>query len=64
MDKKYSIYPGKFPCHTCKEEVLSMRVWLETTDVTWMCSKKHISKVRLVPDKKYYEKIGKKRDEV
>jgi hypothetical protein len=59
LDKKFSVYPGKFPCHTCKEEVGTIRVWLETTDVTWMCTKKHISKVRLVPDKKHYEKKNK-----
>jgi hypothetical protein len=53
LDKKYSIYPGKFPCHTCKEEVKTIRVWPDTTEVTWMCSKKHISKITLVKQTSY-----------
>jgi hypothetical protein len=42
MSKEFTIYPGKFPCKTCQEEVLSLRYWKETGDATWMCSKKHI----------------------
>jgi hypothetical protein len=42
---KYSLVNGKFSCHTCKEEVLSLRLYEETGDITWMCSKKHLSKV-------------------
>ena len=53
LDKEYSIYPGKFPCHTCKEEVLTMRLWIKTTDCTWMCTSKHISKITLVKQTSY-----------
>jgi hypothetical protein len=52
LQNKYSIYPGKWPCKTCQEEVLLLRLWIETGDATWMCSKKHISRVSLVPKKK------------
>ena len=48
----FKIFPGKFPCKKCNEEVLSLRLWPETGDVTWMCSSKHISKMNLVPQKK------------
>jgi hypothetical protein len=56
LDKKFSTYPGKFPCKTCQEEVMLLRYWIESGEATWMCSKKHISKVGLFPQKK------KKRD--
>jgi hypothetical protein len=52
LQNKYSIYPGKWPCKTCQEEVSSLRLWIETGDATWMCNKKHISRVSLVPKKK------------
>jgi hypothetical protein len=32
--------------------VTSLRYWIEAGDATWMCSKKHISKVGLIPQKK------------
>lgn len=55
---KYTVYNGKFPCHTCKEMVNSLRMYVETKEVTWMCSKKHISSVLLVSkkNKKDYER--------
>lgn len=53
MDSKYSVYPGKFQCHTCKEEVKTMRLWKETVEVTWMCTKKHLSKVALIKQTSY-----------
>mgnify|MGYP003350276988 FL=1 len=56
MSEKFKIFEGKFPCHTCKEEVLSLRLWLETADLTWMCSQKHMSKVKLLKTKKDYER--------
>ena len=43
----YTIYSGKFPCRTCGEEVLTCRVYPETGQSTWLCSKKHISKSQL-----------------
>ena len=49
---KYSIYTGKFPCHTCKEEVTSLRFYSDTKNATWMCSLKHLSSVSLTPTKK------------
>lgn len=44
---KYTVYSGKFPCHTCKVEVTSLRLYSETHEVTWMCPEKHISTVKL-----------------
>jgi hypothetical protein len=55
-DSRFSTYPGKFPCHTCKEEVLSIRLWKESLELTWMCSKKHLSKASIVKTKKDYER--------
>jgi hypothetical protein len=48
----FKIFDGKFLCKKCHEEVLSLRLWLESGDATWMCSNKHISKVNLIPQKK------------
>jgi hypothetical protein len=55
-DNKFSVYSGKFPCHTCKEEVTSLRLWRDTRELTWMCSKKHLSKVAIIRTKKDYER--------
>ena len=55
-EKNFTVYPGKFPCKKCHEEVLSLRLWTASGDATWMCSSKHMSKVSLIPQKK------KKRD--
>jgi len=51
-EKDFKVFPGKFPCKKCGEEVLSLRLWLDSGDATWMCSKKHVSKVGLIPVKK------------
>lgn len=51
-DKPFAIYSGKFICQRCEELVTSVRVWKDTGDATWQCSKKHISKVGLIPQKK------------
>jgi hypothetical protein len=40
MPKDFSIYSGKWPCKTCHEVVLTLRLWPESGDVTWMCSNK------------------------
>ena len=55
---KYSIYHGTFPCHTCKMEVKTLRLYPETKEMTWMCSEKHISTVSLntKKTKKDYER--------
>lgn len=42
---KYSVYAGEFLCHTCKENVKSMRLYPETYEVSWMCSQKHLTRV-------------------
>lgn len=48
MYKDFSEYRGKFFCHTCKEAVLIARFYRDTTkDLTWLCSRKHLSKVSL-----------------
>lgn len=52
MPKDFSIYSGKWPCKTCHEVVLTLRLWPESGDATWMCSNKHLSKVNLIPTKK------------
>jgi hypothetical protein len=43
----YTIYYGQFPCRTCGEEVKSIRVYPNTGQSTWMCSKKHLSRSQL-----------------
>jgi len=53
-DSRFSVYPGKFPCHICKEEVASLRLWKESLELTWMCSKKHLSKAGIKKTKKDY----------
>jgi hypothetical protein len=56
MPENFSTYRGKFYCQKCNDEVVVCRLWTETRDLTWMCSKKHISKVSLIPkSKKDYE---------
>lgn len=59
---RYTVYAGKFPCHTCKEEVKSLRSYPEEKLLTWMCSQKHMSTVSLnvKKTKKDYER--EKRD--
>jgi hypothetical protein len=52
MARDFSVYSGKWPCKTCHEEVLTLRLWIESGDATWMCSNKHLSKVNLMPIKK------------
>lgn len=60
MSEKFKIFPGKFPCKSCNEEVTSLRLWAESADLTWMCSNKHLSKVPLIMTRKDFErKIGK-----
>lgn len=48
---KYNIIQGKFPCHTCKEEVTSLRQYQGMT-LTWVCSKQHLTEVSLRAKKK------------
>lgn len=55
---KYDVYQGQFPCHTCKEVVATLRFYPELKDLTWLCSKGHLSKVNLntKKSKKDYER--------
>lgn len=48
----FSVYYGKFVCHTCKAEVKSLRLYAETKEATWMCKDKHLSKVSFGKKKK------------
>jgi len=48
----YTVYPGKWPCHTCKEVVLTLRCYAETKTLTWMCKEKHLTTVYLGRRKK------------
>ena len=49
---KYTVYHGKFICHTCKADVSSLRLYPETKEMTWMCKDRHLSKVNLGKRKK------------
>jgi hypothetical protein len=51
-DLKFMPVVGKFICQKCKENTIEARFWNESGDVTWMCSKKHISRVELDAKKK------------
>lgn len=48
----YTVYPGKFLCHTCKMEVGTLRLYPETKEATWMCKDKHLSRVSFAKRKK------------
>lgn len=54
--EKFKVYPGEFTCQECKEIVRSARLWLDTANVTWMCTQKHVSRVPLIITKKDYER--------
>jgi hypothetical protein len=57
MPSNYTVYNGKFPCKTCKEQVNSIRIYSESGMSTWMCSQKHLSKTQL-----FYVGYKKKKD--
>lgn len=59
---KYSIYQGSFPCHTCKVEVRSVRLYPKEKLITWMCPDKHLNEVSLETkkSKKDYEREERK----
>ena len=48
MSEKFIVFTGSFLCQKCNENVKTCRLWHETKDVTWMCEKKHISKVSMI----------------
>lgn len=60
MSDKFKVYSGKFPCKKCNQEVTSLRLWLDSGDLTWMCEDKHLSKVPLILTKKDYERENRK----
>lgn len=51
-NKPFVTFPGSFLCKNCDENVKFLRLWRDTGDVTWMCSKKHISRVSMLAKKK------------
>ncbi len=54
---KYIVISGKFPCHTCKKEVTSLRCYGEDQLLSWMCEDKHLTNVSLKSKrKKDYER--------
>ena len=52
MSEKFKTFTGQFICQKCNDIVDVCRLWFETKDVTWMCAKKHISKVSMIPKTK------------
>ena len=57
-EKPFTVYPGQFFCHKCKETASTARLWKDTLDLTWQCPNKHISKVNFTTKKtkKDYER--------
>jgi|SaaInl25SG_5_DNA_1037380.scaffolds.fasta_scaffold08076_3 hypothetical protein len=47
MADRYTVYQGDFVCHTCKENVKSLRNYVNSKKLTWLCSKGHMSVVSL-----------------
>ena len=47
MASKYNVYPGRFPCHTCKLEAKTIRSYPTEKKLTWMCPDKHFNEVSL-----------------
>ncbi len=56
----YTVYQGKFICHTCKMTVNTLRLYAETKEATWMCKEKHLSSVSFAKRKKrdYEREVG------
>jgi hypothetical protein len=59
---KYNIFPGIFVCHTCKAESKTLRLYIETKEMTWMCPEKHLNSVSLQTkkNKRDYEREERK----
>ena len=49
---RYTVYHGKWVCHTCKQEVPTLRLYPETLDATWLCKEKHLTRVSFAKRKK------------
>lgn len=54
-ERAFSVIKGTFVCQKCHEEVDNMRIWHNTLDLTWQCSRKHVSKVNIAKKKKKHE---------
>lgn len=54
-EKPFTYIQGKFVCQRCGEEVSSLRLWFNTLDLTWQCTRKHVSKVNISKKKKHHE---------
>lgn len=44
---KYNIYPGSFPCHTCGEDVKTIRSYPGEKRLSWMCKERHLTEINL-----------------
>jgi hypothetical protein len=57
---KYTVYPGKFVCHTCGAEVKTLRSYPSEKKLTWVCNDKHMTEISLntKKSKKDYEREG------
>ena len=51
-NQDFMSFTGEFICKTCKAVCSSARFWYATSEVSWICSAKHISKVGLKAEKK------------
>lgn len=49
---RYEVYPGKFVCQVCDQDVHSLRLYSSEKRMTWMCRQKHLSEVDLNTKKK------------
>lgn len=61
MASKYTVIEGKFFCSTCENTSNTARLYVDTKNLTWMCSDKHLTEVSLKPEKKTkrdYEREG------
>ena len=47
-NKSFTVYKGLFNCSECKVDVFSMRLWLDTGKVSWMCPSKHVTEIQLI----------------
>jgi hypothetical protein len=60
---RYTIYQGKLVCQSCGLEVKTMRLYPDTKEVSWMCSSKHLSKLKLIKEKKDYEREKREQED-
>ena len=58
-NKSFSVHKGIFLCKECKQEVHSMRLWLNTGRASWMCPAKHVTEIQLI----YVKGMHREREE-